>query len=162
MEYLDFEKPIEDLIDKLKKAQELGEDNAVDVSQTIDDLNKQITKKREEIYNNLTAWQKVQVSRHPQRPYALDYINALTKGEFVELHGDRNIKDDKAMIGGWGTVGDYGVMFIGQQKGRNTKERQFRNFGMASPDGYRQALRLMKLAEKFEKPIICLVDKFRL
>ena len=158
MEYLDFEKPIEDLYDKLKKAQELGEDNTVDVSQTLDDLNKQIIKKREEIYNNLTAWQKVQVSRHPQRPYALDYINALTKGEFVELHGDRNIKDDKAMIGGWGIVGDYGVMFIGQQKGRNTKERQFRNFGMASPDGYRKALRLMKLAEKFDKPIICLVD----
>ena len=158
MEYLDFEKPIEDLIEKFKKAQELGEDKTVDISKTLDDLNKQIIKKREEIYNNLSAWQKVQVSRHPQRPYALDYINALTKGEFVELHGDRNIKDDKAMIGGWGIVGDHGVMFIGQQKGRNTKERQFRNFGMASPDGYRKALRLMKLAEKFNKPIICLVD----
>ena len=106
MEYLDFEKPIEDLIEKFKKAQDLGKDDAVDISQTLDDISKQIIKKREEIYNNLTAWQKVQISRHPQRPYALDYIQAFSKGEFIELHGDRNIKDDKAMIGGWGVVGE--------------------------------------------------------
>ena len=101
---------------------------------------------------------KVQLSRHPERPYSLDYINALTDGDFIELHGDRNTKDDKAMIGGWGTIDEQTVMFIGQQKGRNTKERQFRNFGMANPEGYRKALRLMKLAEKFNKPVITLID----
>ena len=100
----------------------------------------------------------MQLSRHPERPYSLDYINALTDGDFIELHGDRNTKDDKAMIGGWGTIDEQTVMFIGQQKGRNTKERQFRNFGMANPEGYRKALRLMKLAEKFNKPIITLID----
>ena len=118
----------------------------------------QIQKTKEKIYKNLTSWQKVQLSRHPERPYTLDYINALTDGDFIELHGDRNTKDDKAMIGGWGTLDNQTVMFIGQQKGRNTKERQFRNFGMANPEGYRKALRLMRLAEKFNKPVITLID----
>ncbi|MDC1024287.1 acetyl-CoA carboxylase carboxyltransferase subunit alpha, partial [Flavobacteriales bacterium] len=122
------------------------------------DIENQILKAKKEIYNNLSPWQKVQLSRHPDRPYSLDYINALTNGDFVELHGDRNVKDDKAMIGGWGTIDGKTVMFIGQQKGRNTKERQFRNFGMANPEGYRKALRLMRLAEKFNKPVISLID----
>ena len=158
MDYLVFEKPIEELVLKLEQAKELGNDQSIDVSKTVKDLEKKIKHKRQEIYNKLNSWEKVQLSRHPQRPYSLDYINAITKGDFVELHGDRNIKDDKAMIGGWGTIGDEGVMFIGQQKGRNTKERQYRNFGMANPEGYRKALRLMKMAEKFNKPIICLID----
>ena len=130
----------------------------MDISSTISDLEKKIKDKRNNIYNNLSAWQRVQLSRHPQRPYSLDYMHALTNGDFIELHGDRTVKDDKAMIGGWGTVGKFSVMLIGHQKGRNTKERQFRNFGMANPEGYRKALRLMKMAEKFNKPVICLVD----
>ncbi len=158
MEYLDFEKPIKELTEKLVKAKEIGEDKDIDISTTISDIKNQIQKKRKEIYSNLSSWQKVQLSRHPNRPYALDYINDITKGDFIELHGDRNVKDDKAMIGGWGTIGKQSVMFIGQQKGRNTKERQFRNFGMSNPEGYRKALRLMKMAEKFQKPVICLVD----
>ena len=158
MEYLTFEKPIEELIIKLEKAKELGTDGAVDVSKTISDIEAQIQVTRKEIYENLSPWQKVQLSRHPQRPYTLDYIEALSGGDFVELHGDRGVKDDKAMVGGWGTIGKKSVMFIGQQKGRNTKQRQFRNFGMANPEGYRKALRLMKMAEKFGKPVVCLID----
>ncbi len=158
MDYLDFEKPIEELEKKLNKALELGKDDSVDVSKTISDIKTKIKEKRKEIYENLSSWQKVQLSRHPQRPYTLDYINALSNNSFIELHGDRNIKDDKAMVGGWGKIGQQGVMFIGHQKGRNTKERQYRNFGMANPEGYRKALRLMKMAEKFNKPIICLID----
>ncbi len=158
MEYLAFEKPIEELIIKLEKAKELGNDDSVDVSKTVVDIEKQIDYTRKEIYNNLSSWEKVQLSRHPQRPYTLDYINALSGGDFLELHGDRGVRDDKAMIGGWGTIGKQSVMFIGQQKGRNTKDRQFRNFGMANPEGYRKALRLMKMAEKFEKPVVCLID----
>jgi acetyl-CoA carboxylase carboxyl transferase subunit alpha len=113
---------------------------------------------KKDIYNNLTPWQRVQVSRHPSRPYTLDYIKALTQGTFLELHGDRTVKDDKAMIGGLGKIGDQSFMFIGQQKGYNTKTRQYRNFGMANPEGYRKALRLMKSAEKFNIPVICLID----
>jgi len=158
MQYLEFEKPIEELYNKLVQAKELANLKDVDVSKTILDIEKQIKETQNKIYNNLTAWQKVQLSRHPDRPYSLDYINSLTNGDFVELHGDRNIKDDKAMIGGWGTIDKQTVMFIGQQKGRNTKERQFRNFGMANPEGYRKALRLMRLAEKFNKPVISLID----
>ena len=158
MEYLAFEKPIEELIIKLEKAKELGIDGSVDVSKTVVDIEKQIDSTRKEIYQNLSSWEKVQLSRHPQRPYTLDYINALSGDDFLELHGDRGVRDDKAMIGGWGTIGKQSVMFIGQQKGRNTKDRQFRNFGMANPEGYRKALRLMKMAEKFEKPVVCLVD----
>ena len=158
MQYLEFEKPLEELNNKLIQAKELADIDNVDVSKTVRDIERKIQKTKEEIYNNLTSWQKVQLSRHPERPYSLDYINALTDGDFIELHGDRNTKDDKAMIGGWGTIDEQTVMFIGQQKGRNTKERQFRNFGMANPEGYRKALRLMKLAEKFNKPIITLID----
>jgi len=158
MEYLDFEKPIEELVEKLDQAKHIGEEGDVDVSKTISELEKKIKSIRKEIYENLTAWQKVQMSRHPQRPYTMDYINALTKGDFVEIHGDRGVKDDKAMVGGWGTIDGQTVMFIGQQKGRNTKERQYRNFGMANPEGYRKALRLMKMAEKFGKPVVSLID----
>ena len=158
MQYLDFEKPLEELNNKLIQAKELSDIENVDVSKTVRDIELQIQKTKEKIYNNLTSWQKVQLSRHPDRPYTLDYINALTEGDFIELHGDRNTKDDKAMIGGWGTLKNQTVMFIGQQKGRNTKERQFRNFGMANPEGYRKALRLMRLAEKFNKPVITLID----
>ena len=158
MQYLEFEKPLEELNNKLIQAKELAEIDNVDVSKTVQGIKRKIQKTKEEIYNNLTSWQKVQLSRHPERPYSLDYINALTDGDFIELHGDRNTKDDKAMIGGWGTIDEQTVMFIGQQKGRNTKERQFRNFGMANPEGYRKALRLMKLAEKFNKPVITLID----
>ena len=158
MQYLEFEKPIEELNHKLIQARELANLEDVDASKTINDIENQILKAKKEIYNNLSPWQKVQLSRHPDRPYSLDYINALTNGDFVELHGDRNVKDDKAMIGGWGTIDGKTVMFIGQQKGRNTKERQFRNFGMANPEGYRKALRLMRLAEKFNKPVISLID----
>ena len=158
MQYLDFEKPLEELNNKLIQAKELSDIENVDVSKTIIDIKLQIQKTKEKIYKNLTSWQKVQLSRHPERPYTLDYINALTEGDFIELHGDRNTKDDKAMIGGWGTLDNQTVMFIGQQKGRNTKERQFRNFGMANPEGYRKALRLMRLAEKFNKPVITLID----
>ena len=158
MQYLEFEKPIEELNNKLIQARELADLEDVDASKTINDIENQILKAKKEIYNNLSPWQKVQLSRHPDRPYSLDYINALTNGDFVELHGDRNVKDDKAMIGGWGTIDGKTVMFIGQQKGRNTKERQFRNFGMANPEGYRKALRLMKIAEKFNVPIITLID----
>jgi len=158
MDYLEFEKPIEDLIEKLNQAIQLGEEGDLDVRSTVAELKKKIKKTRKEIYENLTPWQKVQMSRHPQRPYTLDYINELTKGDFVELHGDRGVKDDKAMIGGWGTIDGQTVMFIGQQKGRNTKQRQYRNFGMANPEGYRKALRLMKMAEKFGKPVVSLID----
>jgi len=158
MNYLDFEKPIENLIEKLNQAIQLGEEGDVDVSTTVEGIEAKIKKTRKEIYENLTPWQKVQMSRHPQRPYTLDYIEALTKGDFVELHGDRSVKDDKAMVGGWGTIDGETVMFIGQQKGRNTKQRQYRNFGMANPEGYRKALRLMKMAEKFAKPVVSLID----
>ena len=158
MQYLEFEKPIEELNNKLIQARELANLKDVDASKTINDIENQILKAKKEIYNNLSPWQKVQLSRHPDRPYSLDYINALSNGDFVELHGDRNVKDDKAMVGGWGTIDGKTVMFIGQQKGRNTKERQFRNFGMANPEGYRKALRLMKLAEKFNKPVVSLID----
>ena len=158
MEYLAFEKPIEELIIKLEKAKELGKEGSIDVSETVNDIEKKIEVARKEIYENLSSWEKVQLSRHPQRPYSLDYINALSEGNFLELHGDRGVKDDKAMIGGWARIDKQSVMFIGQQKGRNTKERQYRNFGMANPEGYRKALRLMKMAEKFGKPVVCLID----
>ncbi|RLD51335.1 MAG: acetyl-CoA carboxylase carboxyl transferase subunit alpha [Bacteroidetes bacterium] len=155
---LDFEEPIGKLQEQLDKAVEIGEESGVDVSQTIEDLRKKIDKTRKEIYSNLTPWQRVQVSRHPERPYTLDYIKYLTGGDFIELHGDRGVKDDKAMVGGFGTIDGKTYMFIGQQKGFDTKSRQYRNFGMANPEGYRKALRLMKLAEKFNKPIVTLID----
>lgn len=154
---LDFEKPIADLEAKLADMKQLAEVSQVDVGAAVISLEEKIKALKEETYRNLTRWQKVQLSRHADRPYALDYINELS-AEFIELHGDRTVKDDKAMIGGFGNVDGQTIMFIGQQKGRNTKQRQFRNFGMANPEGYRKALRLMKLAEKFNKPIVTLID----
>ena len=158
MERLDFEQPIVELEEQLNKAIQLGKDNDADVTKIVSDIEKKLIKLRKETYENLSAWQRVQISRHPNRPYTLDYIEKLTKGEFIELHGDRTVKDDKAMIGGFGNINGQSVMFIGQQKGKNTKLRQYRNFGMANPEGYRKALRLMKMAEKFNKPIITLID----
>lgn len=155
---LDFEDKIGELMEQLDKAKEIGEQSGVDVSKTIKELEDKIVETRKQIYANLTPWQRVQVSRHPERPYTLSYIEAITNGEFIELHGDRNVKDDKAMVGGFGSVDGQTVMFIGQQKGVNTKMRQYRNFGMANPEGYRKALRLMRLAEKFNKPIFTLID----
>ncbi len=156
--FLDFEKPIETLLEQIDKTNEIGSKGSVDISATIKDLNAKLEETTKTIYSNLSPWQRVQLSRHPDRPYTLDYINAITNGDFLELHGDRNVKDDKAMIGGFGMVDGRSIMFIGQQKGRNTKQRNFRNFGMANPEGYRKALRLMKLAEKFNKPIVTLID----
>ena len=156
--YLDFEKPIEELNDQIVKTKEIGEKGKVDITSTLKELENKLENITKEIYDNLSPWQRVQVSRHAERPYTLDYINAITGGEFLELHGDRNVKDDKAMVGGLGMIDGKSVMFIGQQKGRNTKQRKFRNFGMANPEGYRKALRLMKLAEKFNKPVVCLID----
>jgi len=158
MEYLDFEKPIEELERQLEKCRELGKESDIDVSKTCSQIEKKLKEAKTSIYRNLTPWQRVQLSRHPDRPYTLDYINALTKGTFMELHGDRNVKDDKAMVGGLGKIGDQSFMFIGQQKGYNTKTRQFRNFGMPNPEGYRKALRLMKMAEKFNIPVVTLLD----
>ena len=158
MEYLDFELPLKELEDQLEKCNEIHNESKVDVKDTYKNLKAKIKKTKKDIYSNLTPWQRVQLSRHPSRPYTLDYINALTDGNFLELHGDRNISDDKAMIGGLGKINDQSFMFIGQQKGNNIKTRQYRNFGMANPEGYRKALRLMKSAEKFKIPIITLID----
>jgi acetyl-CoA carboxylase carboxyl transferase subunit alpha len=158
MEYLDFEKPIQELEEQLSKCLIIGEESDIDVTETCQQIEKKLEKAKKEIYKNLTAWQRVQMSRHPSRPYTLDFINAFTKGTFMELHGDRNVKDDKAMVGGLGKIGDQSFMFIGQQKGYNTKTRQYRNFGMANPEGYRKALRLMKMAEKFKIPVVTLLD----
>lgn len=158
MEYLDFELPIKELEEQYKKACNIGEESNVDVTATCKQIEKKLTATRKEIYKNLTAWQRVQLSRHPNRPYTLDYINAICGDTFLELHGDRNVKDDKAMIGGLGKIGDQSYMFIGQQKGYNTKTRQYRNFGMANPEGYRKALRLMKSAEKFGVPVVTFID----
>jgi len=156
IEYLDFEKPIEDLMLNLKQAEQLGR-KGIEVKQTISDLKKKLEAKKNEIYSNLSAWQRVQLSRHPQRPYTLEYIEEIAD-DFIELHGDRTVKDDKAMIGGWAKIDNKVFMLIGQQKGKNTKMRQHRNFGMANPEGYRKALRLMKMAEKFNRPIVTFID----
>ena len=158
MEYLDFELPIKDLQEQYEKACQIGEDNDVDVTNTCEQIELKLAETKKEIYKNITPWQRVQLSRHPNRPYTMDYINAICGDSFVELHGDRGFKDDKAMVGGLGKIGDQSYMFIGQQKGYNTKTRQFRNFGMANPEGYRKALRLMKSAEKFKIPVVCLID----
>ena len=156
IEYLDFEKPIEDLVKNLQQAEELGKDG-IEVKQTVTDLKKKLNLKKKEIYSKLSAWQRVQISRHPNRPYTLDYISKISD-EFIELHGDRTVKDDKAMVGGWAKIDGQTFMLIGQQKGKNTKMRQFRNFGMANPEGYRKALRLMKMAEKFNRPVVTFID----
>lgn len=158
MTYLDFEKPIQELNDELEKLKSVAEKSKVDMSSAINELEAKIVAKREEIFSNLTPWQRVQVSRHPERPYTLAYIEAITNGSFIELHGDRTVADDKAMVGGFGDIDGQTVMFIGQQKGVNTKMRQIRRFGMANPEGYRKALRLMKMAEKFNKPIVTFID----
>ncbi|MCX2680719.1 acetyl-CoA carboxylase carboxyltransferase subunit alpha [Galbibacter sp. EGI 63066] len=158
MEYLDFELPIKELEEQLDKCKVLGTESDIDVSDTCTQLEKKLEKTKKDIYKNLSAWQRVQLSRHPSRPYTLDYIQAICGDTFLELHGDRNVKDDKAMIGGLGKIGNQTYMFIGQQKGYNTKTRQYRNFGMANPEGYRKALRLMKMAEKFEIPVVSLID----
>ena len=157
MQFLDFEKPIADLYEQLEKLKENGVKSGVDVSATVSEYEQKINDTKQNIYNNLTSWQKVQLSRHPDRPYTLEYIERMTTN-FVEMHGDRNVKDDKAMVGGFADLDGETVMFIGQQKGINTKMRQIRNFGMANPEGYRKALRLMKLAERFNKPIVTLID----
>ena len=154
---LDFEKPIVELEDKIADMKTLAQQNGVDVTDALKSLQEKLQKLKEETYSNLTRWQRVQLSRHQDRPYTLDYIYELTD-DFIELHGDRNVADDKAMIGGFGTLDGQTIMFVGQQKGRNTKQRQERNFGMANPEGYRKALRLFKLAEKFNKPIVTLID----
>jgi acetyl-CoA carboxylase carboxyl transferase subunit alpha len=156
-QFLDFEKPIKDLIDEIERLKHASESKKINYSEQIEKLEQQILERRKDITSHLTSWQKVQLSRHPDRPYTMKYIEKMTTN-FVELFGDRNVKDDKAMVGGFGMLDGETVMLIGQQKGINTKTRQMRNFGMANPEGYRKALRLMRLAEKFNKPIITLID----
>lgn len=153
----DFEKPIADLQTQIEKVLQVQEKTKVDMSATINELEIKLEQSKHDIYSNLTGWQKVQMSRHPDRPQAFDYIDMICD-EFVELHGDRTVRDDKAIIGGLASINGQSVMVIGHQKGKNTKERQYRNFGMANPEGYRKALRLMKMAEKFNKPVVTLID----
>ena len=155
--YLEFEKPIEEIETQLQNLHSMEKESEVDVSDTIAQLEKKLADYKQNLYTNLSGWQKVQLSRHPNRPYTLDYINLLCN-DFIELHGDRNIRDDKAIVGGVGTISGQSVMFIGHQKGRNTKDRQYRNFGMANPEGYKKALRLMKMAERFNLPVVCFID----
>lgn len=157
MQFLDFEKPLEELYHQMDKLKETAEKNHLDVSATLNELENSIEQTRKKIYANLTPWQRVQLSRHPERPYTLFYIEKIFT-DFIELYGDRQVKDDKAMVGGMAKLDGKPVMVIGQQKGTNTKMRQLRNFGMANPEGYRKALRLMKLAEKFNHPIITFID----
>ena len=156
-QFLDFEKPIKDLYDQIEQLKVTQEKSKTDMSSAIGLLEDKIVETKRNLTENLTPWQRVQLSRHPDRPYTLKYIEKMCSN-FIELHGDRNVKDDKAMVGGFAQLGDDTVMIIGQQKGNNTKTRQLRNFGMANPEGYRKALRLMKLAEKFNKPVITLID----
>ena len=158
MEYLDFELPIKELEEQLEKCQIIGEESDVDVTETCKQIEKKLDETRKEIFKNLSPWQRVQLSRHPNRPYTMDYVRAICGDTFLELHGDRTVRDDKAMIGGLGKIGDQSFMFIGQQKGYNTKTRQYRNFGMANPEGYRKAPRLMKSAEKFGLPVVSFID----
>src|SRR5690606_19327482 len=153
----DFEKPIADLQTQIEKVHQVAEKTKVDMSATIRELQTKLEETKISVYQNLSGWQKVQMSRHPDRPQTFDYIEMICD-EFVELHGDRTVKDDKAIVGGFASIGGQSVMVIGHQKGKNTKERQFRNFGMANPEGYRKALRLMKMAEKFNKPVVTLID----
>lgn len=155
--HLEFETPIEELEHKIEEMKHLAHGSGVEVDKAVKALEIKLESLKKEIFENLTRWQRVQLARHPERPYTLDYIYEMTD-DFIEMHGDRMVKDDKAMIGGFGNIDGKTILFIGQQKGRNTKQRQMRNFGMANPDGYRKALRLMKLAEKFNKPIVALID----
>ena len=156
-QYLDFEKPIKDLYDQVLQLRETAATTGADLSKAIEELESKAFEARKELTDTLTPWKRVQLSRHPERPYTLKYIQKMCT-DFTELHGDRNVGDDKAMVGGFANLDGKTVMFIGQQKGMNTKSRQYRNFGMANPEGYRKALRLMKLAEKFNKPIVTLID----
>lgn len=158
MEYLDFELPIKELEEQLDKCVLIGQESDIDVTDTCKQINEKLEEVKKSIYGNLTSWQRVQLSRHPSRPYTMDHIRALCGESFLELHGDRGFKDDKAMVGGLGKIGGQSFMVIGQQKGYNTKTRQYRNFGMANPEGYRKALRLMRMAEKFGIPVLTLVD----
>jgi len=158
MEYLEFELPIKELEEQLQKCKIIGEESDVDVTETCQQIERKLSETKKDIYKNLTAWQRVQLSRHANRPYTMDYINAICGDSFLELHGDRTVRDDKAMVGGLGKIGPQSFMFIGQQKGYNTKTRQYRNFGMANPEGYRKALRLMKSAEKFGIPVVSFID----
>lgn len=153
----DFEKPIADLQGQIEKIKQVSDKTKVDMSATLSELEIQLINTRQEIYSNLSGWQNVQISRHPERPYTLAYLEMMCD-DFIEMHGDRTVGDDKAIVGGFGTLNGETVMFIGHQKGINTKMRQYRNFGMANPEGYRKALRLMKLAEKFNKPVVTLID----
>ena len=153
----DFEKPLEELQQQIEKVKQVEDKNKLDMSATVAELEAKLATAKKEVYSHLTGWQRVQISRHPERPYSLQYIELMCD-DFIELHGDRTFGDDKAIIGGFGTINGHTAMFIGHQKGRNTKERQYRNFGMPNPEGYRKALRLMKLAEKFNKPVITLID----
>src|SRR5687768_10911358 len=154
---LDFEKPIAELEAKLEDMKHLASNSDKEVQAAVKALERKILDLKKETFENLTGWQRVQLSRHPDRPYTLDYIYEITT-DFIELHGDRTVADDKAMVGGLGTIDGQTFMLIGQQKGRNTKQRQMRNFGMANPEGYRKALRLMRIAEKFNKPIVTFID----
>ncbi len=158
MEYLDFELPLKELNEQLENCKKLGSEGNIDIKDTLKEIKSKLVTKKKEIYRSLTPWQRVQLSRHPSRPYTLDYLANMTNNNFLELHGDRNIADDKAMVGGLGKLDNQTFMFIGQQKGNNIKSRQYRNFGMANPEGYRKAMRLMKLAEKFSLPIVTLID----
>ena len=158
MEFLEFEVPIKEILEQIDKCKSIENESDVDITKTYNLLQKKLADTKKDVYGNLSAWQKVQLSRHPNRPYTLDYINNICGESFLELHGDRNVGDDKAMIGGLGKIDDQSYMFIGTQKGYNTKTRQYRNFGMSNPEGYRKALRLMKQAEKFNIPIVTLID----
>ena len=158
MEYLAFEAPIREMDEQLERTRAMAQESDVDLSAAIAALEQSRTDLLKSMSEHLTAWQRVQLSRHPNRPYTLAYLNAMTQGTFSELHGDRHVKDDKAMVGGWGWINGESYLFLGQQKGINTKMRQLRNFGMANPEGYRKALRLMKMAEKFQRPVVCLID----
>lgn len=153
----DFEKPIADLQQQIEKVKQIEEKTKVDMSATLQELEANLAETKQRIYSNLSGWQNVQISRHPERPYTLQYIEMICD-DFIEMHGDRTVKDDKAIVGGFGTINGQTVMIIGHQKGTNTKLRQFRNFGMANPEGYRKALRLMRLAEKFNKPVVTFID----
>ena len=158
MEYLDFELPLKELNEQLENCKKLGSEGNIDIKDALKEIKSKLVIKKKEIYGSLTPWQRVQLSRHPSRPYTLDYLANMTNNNFLELHGDRNIADDKAMVGGLGKLDNQTFMFIGQQKGNNIKSRQYRNFGMANPEGYRKAMRFMKLAEKFSLPIVTLID----
>lgn len=153
----DFEKPIADLQTQIEKVKQVEEKTKVDMGATVRELEIKLETTKQEVYSTMTGWQKVQMSRHPDRPQTFDYLDLICE-DFIELHGDRTVRDDKAIVGGFATIDGQSVMIIGHQKGKNTKERQFRNFGMANPEGYRKALRLMKMAEKFGKPVVTLID----